>query len=119
MFGVAKALRLGLTWGIKMGGNARESPVSENSADESLGAAAARLERALARVDASVRSLNGRMRSIGRIEADVERLASDRARFAAELDRQSVRAKRLDDAAAQVSRRLVEVMDTVKSVLAE
>jgi hypothetical protein len=59
------------------------------------------------------------MRTHARIEADTNKLIADRARFAAELDKESARAKRLDDSAAEVSRRLVVAMETVREVLAK
>ncbi len=93
--------------------------VAESSSEESFEAAEARLERAFARLDASVRSLNGRMRAHSRIEADTARLVSERSRFAAELDKASARAKRLDDSAGEVARRLVIAMETVREVLAK
>ena len=42
---------------------------------------------------------------------------SERARLASELDKVSAKAKRLDDSAAEVARRLVVAMDTVREVL--
>ncbi len=80
-------------------------------------AAAERLDRALQRLEASVRSLNGRMRAHARIEADTRTLMNERARLASELDKVSARARRLDDSAAEVSRRLVVAMETVNEVL--
>jgi hypothetical protein len=80
-------------------------------------AAAERLDRALARLEASVRSLNGRVRAHARIEADTQKLIAERAKFASELDKVSAKAKRLDDTAAEVSRRLVVAMETVNEVL--
>jgi methyl-accepting chemotaxis protein len=85
--------------------------------EDTYEAAAERLERAFQRLDASVRSLNGRMRTHARIEADTQRLISERARFASELDKVSAKAKRLDDASAEVARRLVSAMETVNDVL--
>ena len=79
--------------------------------------AAERLDRALARLEASVRSLNGRVRAHARIEADTQKLIAERAKFASELDKASAKAKRLDDTAAEVSRRLVVAMETVNEVL--
>ena len=76
-----------------------------------------RLDRALARLEASVRSLNGRVRTHARIEADTQKLIAERAKFASDLDKVSARAKRLDDTAAEVSRRLVVAMETVNEVL--
>lgn len=92
---------------------------TDTNTEESYETAADRLDRALARLDASVRSLNGRVRAHARIEADTNKLLADRARFAAELDKEAARAKRLDDSAAEVSRRLVAAMETVREVLAK
>jgi hypothetical protein len=80
-------------------------------------AAAERLDRALSRLEASVRSLNGRVRAHARIEADTQKLMAERAKFASDLDKVSAKAKRLDDTAAEVSRRLVVAMETVNEVL--
>jgi hypothetical protein len=85
--------------------------------EDTYEAAAERLDRALHRLEASVRSLNGRVRTHARIEADTQKLLAERARFAADLDKTSARAKRLDDSAAEVARRLVLAMDTVNDVL--
>jgi methyl-accepting chemotaxis protein len=78
-----------------------------------------RLDRALQRLEASVRSLNGRMRTHARIEADTQKLLAERARFASELEKTSAKARRLDDASAEVARRLVVAMETVNDVLAK
>lgn len=93
--------------------------VVETSGEDSFEAAAARLDRAFARLDASVRSLNGRLRAHSRIEADTAKLVSERSRFAADLDKANARAKRLDDSAGEVARRLVIAMETVREVLAD
>lgn len=85
--------------------------------EDTYEAAGVRLDRALARLEASVRSLNGRVRAHARIEADTQRLIAERARFASDLDKASAKAKRLDDTAAEVSRRLVIAMETVNEVL--
>jgi len=87
--------------------------------DGQYGQAAERVERALSQLDASLRGLNGRIRSIARIESDVARLENDRAALASELGRTLSRAKRLDESADQVSRRLVRAMEEVKTVLEE
>ena len=52
-----------------------------------------------------------------RIEADTQKLLAERAKFASDLDKASAKAKRLDDASAEVARRLVVAMDTVNEVL--
>jgi hypothetical protein len=93
--------------------------VSENNAEEGYEAAAARFDRALARLESSVRGLNGRMRSHSRIEADTQKLLGERARLASELDKVTARARRLDESAGEVARRLVTAMETVREVLAK
>jgi hypothetical protein len=92
--------------------------MSDNNADEGFEAAAQRLDRAFARLEASVRGLNGRVRAHARIEADTQKLVSERSRLAAELDKTSAKAKRLDDSSAEVARRLVVAMESVREVLA-
>jgi hypothetical protein len=87
--------------------------------EEGYDAAAARLDRAVARLEASVRSLNGRMRAHARIEADTQKLLAERNRYQSELEKQSARARRLDESAGEVSRRLVEAMEAVREVLAK
>jgi prefoldin subunit 5 len=87
--------------------------------EDTYEAASDRLDRAFQRLEASVRSLNGRMRTHARIEADTQKLLAERAKFASELDKVSARAKRLDDSAGEVARRLVVAMETVNDVLAK
>ncbi|MEQ1899751.1 MAG: DUF4164 family protein [Devosia sp.] len=85
--------------------------------EDTYEAAAERLDRAFSRLEASVRSLNGRMRTYARIESETQQLLSERARFAADLDRMTAKAKRLDEGAGEVARRLVDAMETVREVL--
>ena len=85
--------------------------------EDTYEAASERLDRAFQRLEASVRSLNGRMRTHARIEADTQRLLSERARFAADFDKADAKARRLDEASAEVARRLVGAMETVAEVL--
>ena len=92
--------------------------MSDQSAEDGFEAAAARFARAFSRLEARVRSLNGRMRAHARIEADTAKLVNERARLAGELDRASAKAKRLDDSAGEVARRLVVAMESVREVLA-
>jgi ABC-type transporter Mla subunit MlaD len=93
--------------------------MSESETEETLNAAQTRFERALSRLDGSVKNLSSRMRQLQRIEVDTQRLIHERSRLATELDKASARAKRLDDSAHEVSRRLVEAMETVREVLAK
>ncbi len=93
--------------------------MAENNSDEGYEAAASRLDKAFARLEASVRSLNGRMRAHSRIESDTQKLVTERQRLASELDKVSAKAKRLDDSTAEVARRLVVAMESVREVLAK
>jgi predicted nucleic acid-binding Zn-ribbon protein len=79
--------------------------------------AAERLDRAVMRLEQSVVNARGRLAALDSAEADVRRLSSERTRLAAELDRAQSRARRLDDKASEVSRRLVDAMEGVKTVL--
>jgi hypothetical protein len=93
--------------------------VAEPGTDEGYEAAVSRLDKAFARLEASVRSLNGRVRTHSRIEADTNKLMGERQRLAQELDKVSAKAKRLDDSSAEVARRLVVAMESVREVLAK
>ena len=92
--------------------------MSDHSAEDGYEAAAARFDRACSRLEASVRSHNGRMRAHARIEADTAKLVNERSRLASELEKTSARARRLDDSAGEVARRLVVAMESVREVLA-
>ena len=94
--------------------------MNEAVTEEGAGAfeqAAGRLDEALARLERSVVNARGRLTALDSAEADVRRLSSERTRLAAELDRSQTRARRLDDKASEVSRRLVDAMEGVKTVL--
>ena len=93
--------------------------MSETELEDGLVGATARFDRAMARLDQSVRDLAGRIQRQQRIEVDTQRLVHERARLATELDKTAARAKRLDDSAHEVSRRLVEAMETVRAVLSK
>lgn len=93
--------------------------MSETEPQDGLVAAQTRFDRAMARLDGSLKGLSNRMRQLNRMEVDTQRLVHERARLATELDKTAARAKRLDDSAHDVSRRLVEAMETVREVLAK
>ena len=93
--------------------------MSESELEDGVGAAMARFDRALARLETSSTNLQQRLQRLNRIEVDTQRLVTERARLATELDKTAARAKRLDDSAHEVSRRLVDAMETVREVLAK
>lgn len=91
--------------------------MSETEHEDDLALASSRFDQALTRLGASVRDLNTRLSRHQRMEVDTQRLVHERARLATELDKTAARAKRLDDSAHEVSRRLVVAMETVRAVL--
>lgn len=111
MFGLSVHMRNDL--------DSRTGQVTTHSADGGLAASVERLDRALNRLETSVRALSGRMRSVARLEGETQRLAADRARLAGDLDRATARADQLDAVAGDVSRRLVDAMETVRAVMDE
>ena len=50
-------------------------------------------------------------------EEEVQRMNSDRGRLAEELDAAEARAERLEDVNKEVSRRLVNAMETIRAVI--
>ena len=93
--------------------------MAEGSLEDGYEGASARFDRAIGRLEASVRGLNSRVRANARIEVDTQKLVNDRAKFAADYEKASAKAKRLDESAHEVSRRLIEAMETVRQVLAK
>lgn len=91
--------------------------MTQQTQHEGFAAATERLDTALARLEASVKSLGNRMRSVAHVEAEMHKLASERTRLMSALDIANARAERIDEAAGDVSRRLVDAMETVKTVL--
>jgi hypothetical protein len=86
-------------------------------AHETIEAAATRLDRAFTRLEASLSVMHARFRTQARVQVDTQKLLAERARFASDLERASSRARRLEDANAEVARRLVVAMDSVNAVL--
>jgi Domain of unknown function (DUF4164) len=93
--------------------------MNEIASGDSYEVASERLERSLARLESGVRLLGERARSLSAVENEARQLAADRARLNGELERTRERADILDDSAAEVSLRLVDAMETVKSVLSK
>ncbi len=76
-----------------------------------------RLDQAVLHLEHSVKSARGRLAALDNAEAEAQRLGGERTRLAIELDRANAHARQLDEKAAEVSRRLVEAMEGVKTVL--
>lgn len=93
--------------------------MSDTSGDGGLAAAEARLDKALRALKSTIGDTDQKLGQMAAIQADRQKLASDRARLSQEADRANARARALDESAAQVSRRLVDAMETIKTVLSK
>ncbi|MCU0790630.1 MAG: DUF4164 domain-containing protein [Nitratireductor sp.] len=76
-----------------------------------------RLNRALDLLEQSVDARLEREAELGDAEAEVQRMGADRARLAEALDSASARAQRLEATNREVSRRLVDAMEAIRTVL--
>ena len=80
---------------------------------EALAKAMKRLNDALDRIDGAV----AKRTKARDVPAELQSMADDRARLAEELDAATARGERLAGVNADVSRRLVRAMETVRSVI--
>jgi septal ring factor EnvC (AmiA/AmiB activator) len=85
---------------------------------------AAAIDAALKRLEAALDLLEGAMESrlegaqnISSLENELHRLGTDRSRLAQSLDAAEARTARLDEANREVSRRLVNAMESIRTVL--
>ena len=83
----------------------------------SLAAALEQLTRALDGLEEGLEAAVERRGVVVSGRAEVQRLNADRASLANELDTAEDRARRLAEANAEVSRRIVSAMETVRTVL--
>lgn len=79
--------------------------------------AADRLMRALERLEEAVEARLEHEAGLADAEAEVQRMGADRSRLAEALDGAEARAQRLEGANREVSRRLVDAMETIRAVL--
>ncbi|WP_244631248.1 DUF4164 domain-containing protein [Aureimonas sp. ME7] len=84
-----------------------------------LGDATYRLQKALERLENAVDARLSRDHVVLSVEEEVQRMTADRSRLAGELDTALTRAQRLEAANREVSRRLVNAMESIRDVLAE
>lgn len=76
-----------------------------------------KLDQAVGSIEEAV---NGRLEREAHLldaEAEVQRMGADRARLADSLDNAESKAQRLDSANREVSRRLVDAMESIRAVL--
>ena len=83
----------------------------------SLAAALEQLTHALDGLEEGLEAAVERRGAVVSGRAEVQRLNADRAALANDLDVAEDRARRLADANAEVSRRIVSAMETVRTVL--
>jgi chromosome segregation ATPase len=76
-----------------------------------------RLESALDRLEIVVERRAEKAGTISGFESELQRLGADRSRLAQSLDAAEERAARLAETNAEVSRGLVEAMETIRDVL--
>jgi hypothetical protein len=96
--------------------------VSERMTDEKRGdggfpAAIMRLNQALDALETAIDGRFENQRSLTEAEAEVQRVEADRAKLAQSLDTNEARAQRLEKTNREVSRRLVDAMETIRTVL--
>ena len=84
---------------------------------DQLAAALKKLEAVSEQLEKAVELRLEREESLLQSEAEVQRMGADRARLAESLDNAEARAQRLESANREVSRRLVDAMESIRSVL--
>ena len=82
-----------------------------------LDKAADRLSVAIERLEAAVGQRPGVKVDKGNLETEIQVLGADRARLADLLDKSEAKASRLANVNRDVSNKLVEAMETIRSVL--
>ncbi len=82
-----------------------------------LADAFSKLNSALDRLDKAVDARVERESVLGDAEAEVQRMGSDRARLAESLDSAQERAQQLEHVNKEVSRRLVDAMESIRGVV--
>ncbi len=80
-------------------------------------AAVERLNKAVVSLEGSVEARLERESALGDVEAEVQRMGADRTRLAESLDSAEERAQRLEHTNKEVSRRLVDAMESIRTVL--
>ncbi len=76
-----------------------------------------KLDKAVEALDAAVTARLEREAVLLDAEAEVQRMGADRSRLADSLDGAESKAQRLESANREVSRRLVDAMESIRAVL--
>ena len=75
------------------------------------------LDRAIGKLESAVDARLERESGLVEVEAEVQRMGADRARLADSLDSAVARSQQLESANREVSRRLVDAMESIRAVL--
>lgn len=75
------------------------------------------LEKVVEALESAVDARLEREQGLAEAEAEVQRMGADRTRLAESLDSAEARAQRLESANREVSRRLVDAMESIRTVL--
>ncbi len=84
---------------------------------DSLEAATMRMDRALERLEKTTSAIHEQSGIISKLQKDVESLSQQNNNYASNFERLSKREKKLAAGAKEVSERLVNAMEEIKSVL--
>lgn len=76
-----------------------------------------KLDQAVALLESAVEARLERETGLLQAEAEVQRMGADRARLAESLDNSVAKSQRLENANREVSRRLVDAMESIRAVL--
>ena len=87
------------------------------SEGEKIKLALERLNNALGSLESNLDTRLARDASLTDVEAEVQRMGADRTRLAESLDQAVDRAQQLEHANKEVSRRLVDAMESIRTVL--
>ncbi|MGI9400134.1 MAG: DUF4164 domain-containing protein [Rhizobiaceae bacterium] len=94
-----------------------DKPGVETDQNDAVDYAFSRLDKALAGLISAYSSRMERDSLLVDAEAEVQRMGVDRSRLAESLDDAEARAKRLESTNKEVSRRLVDAMESIRTVL--
>jgi len=76
-----------------------------------------RLNRAVEELERAVSARMEREEALGDAEAEVQRMGADRTRLAEALDNAQDRSQKLEHVNKEVSRRLVDAMESIRTVI--
>lgn len=82
-----------------------------------IGESFRKVEQALGALEDAVDAWMEREARLREAEAEIQRMGADRARLAESLDGAEARGQRLESANREVSRRLVDAMEAIRTVL--